>query len=286
MGRLVQASNRLAVVRCVVAGWAIPALAAAGPAPRATVRVDVDLSKIEEFDAGGIEREVRARTEVIVDQQGYFLDDAATDSIVVRIEYVDKEDLEYGIYFDVIDDGMPVEPSEDWIVCMYCNHRMVAERYAERLPSALDRLAKANAAAEDPAPGAVDEGTAGQADEAAPDPGVEGGDSEPKPADTLVLRNAGLGLLIPGALVLGAGLGMVVAGTREVDRERPYEILERNFRPPGIGLAAVGGAATAVGIGLLVTHAVRKRGKGRTTDPLSWGPMLDGRAGLVVSGRF
>ncbi len=283
MGRLVQASNRLAVVRCVVAGWLIPALAAASPAARPTVRVDVDLSKIEEFDAGGIERDVRARTEVIASEQGYFLDDGAADKIVVRIEYVDKEDLEYGIYFDVVDDGTPVEPKDDWVVCMYCNHRMVADKYAERLPLALERLAKANASADEPA-------HAGTGGEGKPTPSAdtvgEASDAEAKPADTLVLRNVGLGLLVPGALVLGTGLGMVAAGSRPVDRDQPHEILERDYRPPGIALTVVGASTAAVGIGLLVTHAVRKRRSGRATEQLGWGPMLDGRAGLVVSGRF
>jgi hypothetical protein len=300
MGRLLQTSHRLSVLRGVIAAWVLPSLAIAASAPRATVRVEIDVSAIEAFDAGGIERDLRARTEHILDERGYFLDDAAADSVVVRIDYVDKEDLEYGIHIYVYDDGRVVQPGEEWLVCKYCPHSMVAERFAERLPGALVRLEAANAAAKDePAkdepvkdePAVKDEPVVkdGTALEDGPEREREAAaanGSAGRPAGTLVLRNVGLGVLVPGVAALGVGMGLVLAGTRRVDRGDDVMIFERHYRPPGIAMTVVGGAATAAGIGLLVAHALRGRGKAHASERVRLGPLLGGQAGVVLRGRF
>lgn len=289
MGRHVQASARLGFAKLVLAGWVIPSLAVAGPGPRATVRVEIDTSKLPEFDARGIEPGVRGRTELLLDQHGYFLDDAADDAIVVRIEYINEHDQVYRIQIDVLDDGKVVSPSAEPVVCEYCNYRMVADLYAEQLPGALERLAKANAAVEaavvaepkqDGTPTAEDKG-GGE-----PEPeDTENGD-EPKPRRSLTLRNAGLGLLVPGGVALGVGLGLVAVGTRRVDRGDDIVIWERFYRPPGIAIAAVGGVAAVTGIGLLVVHALRGRGKDGASERITWSPVLGGQTGVVVTTRF
>ena len=293
MGRLVQASARLGIAKLVLAGWVIPSLALAGPGPRATVRVEIDVSKLAELDAEGIEPDVRARTELLLDERGYFLDDGAGDSIVVRIDYVSEHDQVYGIEIDVLDDGKVVPPGGDRVVCEYCTYSMVAERYAEQLPGALDRLARANAGVGDPPGGepredgtaTVEDGGGGE-----PEPRDRGAnEDEPKPPRSLVLRNAGLGLLVPGGVALGVGIGLVAVGTREVDRDNEAEIAERNYRTPGTAVAIVGGIATITGIGLLVAHAMRgrKRGGADVSDRVTWSPVLDGtHAGMVLRGRF
>lgn len=273
----------------MVAGWAIPALAAAGPSPRATVRVEIDVSKVEEFDAGGIEKDVRARTEHIVDEQGYFLDDAAPDAIVVRVEYIDKQNLEYGIHFDVLNDGKLVQPGEQRVVCKYCNHSMIADKVAERLPGALERLAKSNAGddAEPVVDEPADDGTLAVEDDGGKQPGGTERDVGRRAPRSLVLRNAGLGVLIPGGVALGVGAGLALAGTREVEPERPGELLERDYRPPGIAVAVIGAVATSVGVGLLIAHAVRNRGgKSSAPERLTVSPLLGEQAGVVLRGRF
>lgn len=293
MGGVLQTKRPLRVLGGVIAAWVVPSLVLAAPATRATVRVEIDVTAIEKFDAGGIERDVRARTEAIVDEQGYFLDDAAEDSIVVKIDYVDKEDLEYGIHIFVYDDGAEVRPGEEWLVCKYCSHALVGERYAERLPGALGRLsganeAKAKAAAEAAATAREAEAPGDGAVGVEPQPGSEtsGGEAEPKPERPFLLRNVGIGLLVPGGVALGVGLGLVVAGTREVDRGNEAEIADRNYRAPGTAVAIVGGIAAATGIALLVAHAIRKRDRG-TTERVTWTPVLEGTAvGAALRGRF
>lgn len=75
----------------------------------------------------------------------------------------------------------------------------------------------------------------------------------------------------------------MAVGTREVDDGVEVDLTERNYRPPGIGLAVVGGLAVAAGIGLLVTHATRRGARER----VSLSPVLERtRAGVVLRGRF
>jgi hypothetical protein len=72
-----------------------------GPPPRPTVHVELDVSAIDEVEAGDLEMEARGRTELILDARGYFLDEAAADLVVVRFEHVNREDHEYGIHIYV-----------------------------------------------------------------------------------------------------------------------------------------------------------------------------------------
>lgn len=284
MGRVLQTKREVALALAV---WLVPSLALAAPAPGAVVRVEIDVSAIEAFDAGGIERSVRAQTEKILGDEGWFMDDAAKDSIVVRVEYVDKEDLEYGIHVHAYDDGAEIETGQEWFVCKYCSHALVGQRYAERLPEVLRRLAEANRKAEEGA--AQSEPGAGESThEEEPETTSEPSGSEPGPGRerSMVLRNAGLAMLIPGGAALGTGLGFVIAGKREVDREAPDRISERNYRPPGTAVTVIGAVAVSTGVGLLVVHALRNRRARQTDTRVTVSPVFGPQLGVVLRGRF
>lgn len=289
MGKAMQTSRSVVLA---LAAWTTPSLAVAAPAPRSSVRVEIDVSALEAFDAGGIDKDLRVRTERIVDKEGFFLDDGAGDSIVVRIDYVDKEDLEYGIHIFVKDDGKVVEPGEEWFVCMYCSHKSVGERYAERLPGALARLRAANegkaapAQTDDAATGGEQPAEESKGGEPKPEADATEQGSQPRAERPFVLRNAGLATVIPGGVALGVGIGLVLAGTQRVDRGDDITIYEQHYRSPGIALVVVGGVGAAAGIGLLVAHALRARGHGSARERLTWTPVFGEHTGVMLRGRF
>jgi hypothetical protein len=139
---------------------------------------------------------------------------------------------------------------------------------------------------EEPAAAAEDTGGAAEDVAEATEPPVEDG---PQPtAPPLTLRNAGLGLVIPGGVALGVGIGLVAAGKREAHPTNEEQIGERDFRTPGTAMLIVGGIVAAAGVGLLVAHAVRVRERNdRGGERLTWSPVIDGaHAGAVLRGRF
>jgi hypothetical protein len=107
--------------------------------------------------------------------------------------------------------------------------------------------------------------------------------AESKAAESNVLRNAGMGLVIGGGVALGVGIGLAGAGLKSVDDGSDFDITEKNYGPTGIGVATVGGAATLAGVALLVLHV--RRSPRRETVSVS--PTLSpARPGVVLTGRF
>ncbi|MCX4248126.1 hypothetical protein OEB96_46370 [Paraliomyxa miuraensis] len=286
LGKGRSAPSTLSLVAMIVITQLVAGTAWAAPAP---VRVNVTGEQLDPKDAKALEPSVRKAAEgTLRDEHGVVLEDDAQTEVKIEIRpFGDTKPRDAVIFrVTVSTDGNEVyagHPTswfkEDDAELLEVVRTRVTEA-AEHLPEQPEPTA-VEAAATDADPG-VEESTAGIDDEAdTTAPPSEGG-AQPAEA-SLTLRNVGLGLLVPGGVALGVGIGLVAAGTREVDDGLAVEITERNYRPPGIGVAVLGGVAVAAGIGLLVTHAVRKR----SSERLGWGPMLEGsHAGVVLRGRF
>jgi hypothetical protein len=275
--------------------------------PLPEVSVEIDVSALDRADAREMEMAVRGRTELVLDEREYFLDEAATDAIVVRIGYGHEEGHGYQAHIYVYEDGQLVAPGEERLVCDSCSPSRVAELYADCLAAALDRLAAANAARaeqelvpdEPPAtvelPATVEPPATIEPPlhevvmvEPAPQPSpsLPTVEAPPSRGRRLALRNAGLATVIPGSLALGAGVGLVLVGHQPVDQDDDLQIVERHFRPPGIAVAAAGGVATVAGLAMLLRSARLGSGKRRASERLGWGPVLGTRAGVVLLGKF
>lgn len=109
--------------------------------------------------------------------------------------------------------------------------------------------------------------------------------SPPVDRSNMALRNAGLGLVVPGGVALGVGIGLIAAGLREVENPNgdAAVIAERNYRPAGVVVAVVGGTAAAAGVALLIAHV---RGSRKERD-LRISPIIGtSHAGLGLGARF
>ncbi len=260
---------------------AVPAGPRRSPLPE--VAVQIDASALDPTDGRAMEVAVRGRTERVLDTRGYFLDDAAKDSILVRVDVMEGRDLGCLVLVQAYDDGRLVPPGEARIAAESCSPATVASAYADRLPVVLDALAAANAAAVVPAPTVVILAPVEPAPDPSPPPVAM---PSPRPARSPALRRAGLATLVPGVVALGAGIGMTLAGSQPVDRGDEAWIVERHFRPPGIAASAIGGVATLLGIALLSSDARRGARRQRTRARLTWRPEPGSPLGVALEGRF
>lgn len=236
------------------------------------LRVEIDVSAIAEADRPHIERFTRERIGPLLQERSFVESDSAEDSVSIRVDYLDKEDLEYAIYVDVFDDGQEVQPGIEWFVCKFCPQSMVADTIAEELPAALDLLEQAEvskAAEEDPG-AEVDSGATGT------------------PTDEPVRPIGWLG--ITGAVVAGGGLATTIAGAVRLaqgERAEPSMTSQRrvtDYRPQGLALLGVGTSALILGTTALVVDVVVRKKK---RDGVALGPAwLPHGAGISVSGRF
>lgn len=259
----------------------------AAPAP---VRVEVTSEALDPKHAKAVGPRVRdTAAGSLHDEHGVPIEGDATTIVAVELRPITKASERDKVIFrvTVLVDGKEVyagQPTSCWgcdeaklLASVRTQVAAVVEHLPERAEAAVVGEERSDEAA------TVEE-PSGEVADGEPEMGPPRAQDRPQPAaPTLTLRNAGLGLAIPGGVMLGVGIGLVVAGTREVDDGVAVEITERNYRPPGIGVAVVGGVAVVAGVALLVTHAARKRAGER----LSLSPMFErSQAGVVLRGRF
>lgn len=284
-----RAPSKRALAAMVVVVQLVAGTGWAAPAP---VRLQVTGERLDPKHAKTLEPRVREGVERFLrDGHGVAIEEDATTEVRIELRpFEDPKKRDELIFRVTVSSDGTVVYSGQPTSCLQCDEAKLIVSVLTRVTEAVGHLPEqpeeavaeeAGGAAE---PVAEEEGT-GEADEAVAEttePPVEDG-PQPSAAPSLTLRNAGLGLLIPGGVALGVGIGLVAVGTREVDDGVEVDLTERNYRPPGIGLAVVGGLAVAAGIGLLVTHATRRGARER----VSLSPVLERtRAGVVLRGRF
>lgn len=237
------------------------------------LRVEIDVSAIAEADRPHIERFTRERIGPLLQGRSFVESAEAEDSVSIRVDYLDAEDLEYAIYVDVYDDGEKVQPGIDWFVCKFCPQGMVADTIAKELPAALDLLEQAEAS----------------------EPAVEAGGEPPvqpsgevTPTDEPVQPIGWLG--ITGAVAAGGGLATTIAGAVRLaqgevaDPSMTSQQRVTDYRPQGLVLLGVGTSALLLGTTALVVDVVVRKKK---RDGVALGPAwLPHGVGISVSARF
>jgi len=194
--------------------------------------------------------------------------------VVVTVTTVGRYQLEVTTELD----GKPLS---DAVVTDACEQCLMDDLLA-RVDPAIERQMEALRAAEQeatpaddtPVPPATDGGPAPH-DDPGPAPPVD----EPRRVPLLGLGKAGIGLLATGAVGLGVGIGLAVAG-RRLDRDD--ERGGTDFRPAGYATLGVSAALLVTGAVLLGVDRGRARRLRNAAAPL-FGPRF---AGIVVVGRF
>lgn len=258
---------------------------ATAPTERPVARLVIDTSGMFEDEREHTARWIREDGVPVLADAGVTVDDSST-ALEIRVA-VRVDGVGYAVETSVWRPGAEVpEVDRGRRVCEACVRSEVLQLVTRDLAWVGGWLTVQSAPAEpeaSPAPGDEPEEEPAEVD---PGPTVEP-DRQPASGQSKVLRNAGLALVVPGGVALGVGVGLVVAGMREVESPNAEDtvIAERNYRPPGIALAVFGGAAAAAGVALLVVHARRDRA-GRSAR-MAWSPTLGGtHAGFVITGRF
>lgn len=283
------APSKRSLAALVVVGQLLAGTAWAAPAP---VRINVTGERLDPKDAKALEPFVREAAEgYLRGEHGVVIEDGAKTEVKIELRPFGTAKARDAVIFRVT---VSTDGNE-----LYAGHptswfkeddtelvAVVRTRVTEAVGH-LPELRDAEAVPGDQS--AIEEEDAAEAAEEmaeTTEPSVEDGRQPTAPA--LTLRNAGLGLVIPGGVALGVGIGLVAVGKREVYPTNEEEIGERDFRTPGAAMLIVGGIVAAAGVGLLVAHTVRVRKRNdRKGERLMWSPVIDGtHAGAVLGGRF
>ncbi|NJK31746.1 MAG: hypothetical protein HC927_04615 [Deltaproteobacteria bacterium] len=203
----------------------------AAPAPEAeAIRVAVDTSSLTEDDGKRLRELVGAELIREVEVGGFAITEKnVRTTLRVRIEYLDQEDLEYAIHYDIQHDDELIT-DVPWIACVTCVDAALIRKIQEGLPAALERIREIE---EEPAlpPETADPKTPAIAPIGGL--GIAG----------VVVAGLGLGTMIAGGVELGRGV--VIEGGAEQTRTRI------DHRTPGAALLGVGSAALVAGAILL-----------------------------------
>ncbi len=214
------------------------------------LRIAVDTSKLSESDRERIRKSVQHAVVEDVEAEGYtVVEDGSATALRIRIEYLDEEDLEYAIYYDV-QRGSEVYADVPWIACVVCVDAKLLRTVGEGLPKALERITALSQEAE-PEP---------VTDESTP---IEG----PRVAPIGPIGST-------GALITGFGLAATIAGAVELSRGKVYDqgtLGARSWefddhRPVGVALLGAGVAAMTIGVATLVTDTVIRAKKRKASD--------------------
>lgn len=286
MGR--EATSKRSLTAMIVVAQLVAGTAWAAPAP---VRVHVTGERLDPKHAKAVEPRVReAAEELLREEHGVAIEGDATTAVEIELRpFEDKRKRDELIFRVTVSSGGNEVYAGQPTSCLKCDEAKLLASVRTRVAEAARHLPEQAepAVAEEPVaddePTVGEEGTGEDAEDMAEATESPVEDGPQLAAPPLTLRNVGLGLVIPGGVALGVGIGLVAAGKREVDDGLAIDVTERNYRPPGIGVAVVGGVAVAAGIALLVTHAARKR----SSERIGWGPMFDrSQAGVTLHGRF
>jgi hypothetical protein len=237
------------------------------------LRIAVDTSKLAEADRERIRKSVHEAVVEDVEAEDFkVVEDGSATALRVRIEYLDEEDLEYAIYYD-IQRGAEVYSDVPWIACVVCVDAKLLRTVGEGLPKALERITELS-------------------QESEPEPAID----QPTPIEGP--RVAPIGPMgVTGVVMSGVGLAVTIAGAVELSKGKVYDqgtryALSREFqdhRPVGYGLLGAGVAVMAVGIGLLVTDTViraKKRKKSEASTHAFFPMFGGGVVGMGLNQRF
>jgi hypothetical protein len=240
---------------------ASPTVLAQNPAAEeAPLRVAVDTGALNEKDRERIRKFLQAGVVEEVRAQGFtVVEDGSATTLRVRLEYLDEEDLEYAIHYD-IQHGGEIYTDVPWVACTFCVDAKLLRAINGGLPTALERLEKL--AEPDPVEGPVED----------PDPVAE----EPAHVEeTEPVRVRPIGPLgFTGITMTTLGLGATIAGSVELSKGKIYSqgtLPDRtrefdDHRPAGKALLGTGVAVMSVGVALLVTDTVIRARKRRNSD--------------------
>lgn len=288
--------RRLSIAAALVASLPLAAVHAAGPQPGAVaedsaqaVSLTVDAEGVPEYERADVQQWIREDGSDALTRGGVAVvaDGGAFEYEVRVVVRFDEQSSDYHLAVGAWEPGgdEPVVQRRER-VCKVCNRTELLAMVEDELSWMAGRLvADPQATATTDSADSTTEGAVEGADDEGSDDGQEsstGGEVEVPPPSKR-LRNAGLGLVIPGGVALGVGIGFIVANERPADSADERLDGRRAFRPAGIGLAIGGGLAAIAGTTLLIIHNKRsKRG-----DTLGWSPIISPtEAGLSIRGSF
>ncbi len=259
-----------------VNAWASPPVAEQVGSDAVTeverIRVIIDTSRLSKSDSERIRPYVYEQVIGYIEAEGFSVTSKKVPTTLrVRIEYLDQEDLEYAVHYDIQRD---VGASTDvpWVACVACVDAALLRKIEEGLPPALARIRQLTPSEPEPVeqPPTTDEPT--------------------KPAPAPIG-----GLEIAGAVLAGVGLGVVIGGGVEygrgveVEGESDQTRFRVDHRIPGGVMLGVGSAALLVGVALLATDLGKRAKQRKSADKREARvlPILGpGTVGLGFVGNF
>lgn len=225
---------------CATTLLAPPPAAALAPTQTARVRVVVDAQDLGDAEAF-FDEEVGTRVRGIVEADGYeVLDSVDADATVrVRITFFNPNDLDYKIDVDISagSEIVRLEPLD----CPQCVDEDLLKKIESQNEEILAAIEKALAHEDRPAGDGDGDGDSGD---------------EKRVAPIGALGGVGIG-------VLGAGIGLTIAGAVEIGRGKVYDnppgaplLTGHDHGPRGRAFLGTGIAGVALGGALLVTDLV------------------------------
>jgi hypothetical protein len=251
---------------------------------RPHVRLVIDTSAMFEDEREDTARWIREDGIPVLNEAGVTVDDSSK-GLEIRVVVAFEERVGYAVATSVWKPGAQTpEIDRGRRVCKACRRSDTLQLITRELAWLGGWLAvQPNPAEVQPPP----EREEARADQETADDNGDGSASPrgPEEAPSMALRNAGLALAVPGGVALATGIGLIVAGVRDVDESNPLLRAELNYRSPGIVVAVSGGLLGAAGVTMLAIHVVRSRT--REERRVAWMPVVDGtRIGLALGGRF
>jgi hypothetical protein len=254
-------SGAVPAVLCAAVVWASATDAHAGPSGVRRARLEVDTTGSGDAEAV-LERRLEERAAVVLRDAG-ILPREQPDDPVLRVTVTEVGGDDPGYRFGVIVEGGEGWSHED--TCELCTETELVKSIEATLQQAVPHIP----------------GTADQKQETAPPKEPPPPRATPAPSDRAPLGKlgkAGIGVMVPGMIVLGVGIGLAAVNPK-VKSGMPLE--KTTTRPAGFALIAVGAAATVTGVILL---AVDRRKARRTT---AFAPTLLPRGiGLAARASF
>lgn len=244
------------------------------------VRLIVDTSKLAEAERERLRSSIHESVGDSIIAAGYdVVDDGAATTLRVRVEYLDAEDLEYAIYYDVQRDAKLAEVP--WVACVGCVDAKLLRTIGEGLPKALARVDELAAASVDTGEGEDDEGSDGESVDDPP-PGPRVAPIGPLGIASSVVAAGGLATLIAGGIQLPKGEVITDFDGRDIQY--------RDYAREGRVLLASGASVLVVGVALLATdlalRAKQRRGAKTTSARVPVPVLAPSFVGLALHGRF
>ena len=254
------------------------------PADARRATVEIDTSDIGE-EGPVLKRRTRERTDVVLRAAGVLPGRPDVDDPVIHVDIDELTGDEPGYQCAIwVSRGDEVLGERRRVDCTLCTESEIVQRVEATVTELVGLLPAPSEGQPDPADdGSGPDGAAG--DDAATDGST--GDGTTSDPTTATDRGTGLGALgKTGAAFIALGAAGAVAGAvlvalpPRVDEDDP--LFETDYRPPGIGTLAAGGAVLGTGIVMLVVDRRHARSPRTTLSPTA----RSNAVGLVWSGRF